>query len=192
MKELLSFDVILVMLIVAISASLVSVMITRKISSKKEYQMIKNQAMLDSQQEYSATYEECLNKIKTSEEYQALLEREYLHGKADGAQSTIAKFVLSYEPFIEIEDNWWKKKATSGYQLQIYYEGLPVGDATRRIVQKEEKYNEANYKNMVEFVLKILSCIAAAVSPTGIPIKIIEEVLVEKKHKEHGGPGNLT
>lgn len=181
MKELLSFDVILVMLIVVLATAIISVMLTRKFSSMKEYQMIKNQALLDSQQEYSITYEECLQKIKASEEYHALLERAYLHGKADGVTAAIAKFVLSYEPFIEIEDHWWKKKATSGYQLQIYYDGLPVGDATRRIVQKEEKYNEANYKYMVEFVLNILSCISAAITPTGIPIKIIEEVLVEKK-----------
>lgn len=91
---------------------------------------------------------------------------------------------LSYDPFVEVKEGIFKKTAVSGYQLQIYFNGLPMGDPTRRVLNKEEKFKEENLQYLIEQVNGVLQTIVELATPAGIPVKIAQKALVSKPNKE--------
>jgi hypothetical protein len=112
------------------------------------------------------------------------LENQYLKGQIYGEQETLKKFTLLYEPFVEVSEGIFKKSAVSGYQLQMYFNGLPLGDPTRRVIKKEEKFKEENMKYLIEQVYGTIQKIVEIATPAGIPVKIATKVLESKRAKK--------
>jgi hypothetical protein len=95
-----------------------------------------------------------LKKQKESQHFKTEMEKNYLEGKKDGERDALEKISIQYEPVIKIKDGFFRKKVTSGYQLQIFYNGFPVGDPTVRILQNEEKVKEEHIKLIMDKIDK--------------------------------------
>ena len=72
------------------------------------------------------------------------LEREFERGKAAGRAEELAKFELTYEPFVETVEEYLglKKRSLLGYDMQISYAGFPVGHRTRYVTHKNVEFDE--------------------------------------------------
>ncbi|GGI17859.1 hypothetical protein [Gottfriedia solisilvae] len=118
---------------------------------------------------------------KQTEEFQSLLEVEFRKGIEEGEKRTLGKFALTYEPFIEVSDSFFKKTAEAGYTMQMFYSGLPIGDPMKRITKYEEKYKDENVKYLIDSVNGTLNNILLMVDPLGIPVKVNGNPKIEKK-----------
>lgn len=83
---------------------------------------------------------------------------EYRKGIEEEEKRAIERFTLSYEPFIEISDNFLKKTAEAGYTMQIFYSGLPLGGPMKRVTKREEKFIDENVKYLVDSVKRSTRC----------------------------------
>lgn len=121
-------------------------------------------------EEYKIIREE-ISRHRESEDYKNVLENSYLKGRLDGAREELERFTINYEPFIDIYDSYFRKTFEAGYQVQIFYNGIPVGDPTRRVVRHREKFKEENVKLLMEQVNSAIGTIAQSVASKGIPVK---------------------
>lgn len=120
-----------------------------------------------SNEQYKIIQKELL-KHRESDDYKCNLENNYLKGKVDGAAEELCKFTIIYEPFVDIFENFFRKTVEAGYQMQILYQGLPIGDPTKRVTKYEEKYKEENVKYLVDQVNETVK----SISQLGISKKI--------------------
>ncbi len=121
-------------------------------------------------EEYKKIREE-ISKHRESEDYKNVLESSYLKGRLDGARDELERFTINYEPFLDIYDSYFRKTVEAGYQVQIFYNGIPVGDPTRRVVRHREKFKEENVKLLMEQINSAISAIAQSAASKGIPVK---------------------
>lgn len=126
-----------------------------------------------SNEQYKIVQKELL-RLKESDDYKINLENNYLKGKNDGSEEELRKFTLIYEPFIDIFENFFRKTVEAGYQMQILYHGLPIGDPTKRVIKYEEKFKEENVKYLVEQVNEIVKTIAQQGLSKKIPVRTIK------------------
>ncbi len=134
-----------------------------------------------SNEQYKIVQKELL-KHKESDDYKNNLENNYLKGKIDGAEEELEKFTLIYEPFIDVFENFFRKTVEAGYQMQILYQGLPIGDPTKRVTKYEEKFKEENVKYLVEQVNETVKSIAQLGISKKIPVRTIE--IPVKNHRK--------
>jgi len=123
-----------------------------------------------SNEEYKQIQEE-ISKHRESEDYKNVVENSYLKGRLDGAREELERFTINYEPFIDIYDSYFRKTVEAGYQVQIFYSGIPVGDPTRRVMRHREKFKEENVKFLTEQINSAISTIAQSAASKGIPVK---------------------
>lgn len=113
-----------------------------------------------------------------SDGLKATIELEYLRGKVDGAREELEKFQITYIPVVEEEDSLFSHKFDAGYEMQLSYAGLPVGDPTRRITSHKEKFKDENVNKAIDLVTKLLE------SRTGqfkIPATVVRDAIRDKK-----------
>jgi hypothetical protein len=72
------------------------------------------------------------------------LDREFQKGKDAGRLEELAKFTLTYEPFVETIEEYMglKKRSSLGYDMQIHYSGFPIGHRTRYVTHNSVEYDE--------------------------------------------------
>ncbi len=107
-----------------------------------------------------------------TKEYEVILENQFRKGIKEGEEITIKKITIEYTPYIEVKDKMFSKTAKSGYSMQLYFSGLPIGDAIIRIIKTEEKFKEENMKYIVENINNVLTNIMATIDPLGIPTRV--------------------
>lgn len=123
-------------------------------------------------------------KLVVSKSYlKSRLKTEYLKGKEDGEAKALEKFTISYDPFIEVNDTFFVKTAETGYIMQVFYNGLPFGEPTRRVLEHVEKYKEENAKLIIESITNTLSNIVYTSKTVGIPVTVNSQAKIEKKRK---------
>jgi hypothetical protein len=124
---------------------------------------------------------EGLENFRTSEDYQAILEGKYLKGKIDGTKEELERFQISYCPIVIDNDKFFSHTFEGGYEMQLFYSGLPIGEPTRRITKHQEKSNDENINKFIEFMLTTLNAISSANSKYRIPTFVNQEVMKTKK-----------
>ena len=161
---------ILLSSILSILAILITFFITRKyaFSSGEKFGYEKR-----SNEQYKFVQRELL-KHKESDDYRINLENNYLKGKIDGSEEELSKFTLIYEPFVDVFENFFRKTVEAGYQMQILYQGLPIGDPTKRILKYEEKFKEENIKYLVDQINETVRTIAGQEISKRIPVQTSE------------------
>lgn len=107
----------------------------------------------------------------------------YLQGKIDGGREELEKLTISYEPFVDIHENFFRKSVDAGYQLQIFYNGMPLGDPTRRVVRHNEKFKDENVKQILDQVNEIIRTISKTGNSKGIPVRTSESPNRSRKKK---------
>jgi hypothetical protein len=121
-----------------------------------------------------------LAQFKSSDELAMMLTIEYAKGKEAGAKSELEKFEISYQT-VEIEhDNLWRNTKVVGYDMQLHYAGLPIGEPARRITQRAQKSKD---DQVYEALHRTLGVIEAAATKAGIPIKVTKTIKREKAKK---------
>ncbi len=132
------------------------------------------------------TFEKGVNEGKqqvfNSKEYEVALENQFMKGLKEGEESTLKKITIEYNPFIEVKETFFKKSAKSGYSMQLFFSGFPLGDSMTRILKIEEKFKDENMKYMVENVSNVLNNILLTVDPLGILVRVNKPEV--KKSKE--------
>lgn len=99
------------------------------------------------------------------------LRDEFNRGAESGRAEELAKFSISYEPFSELHEEWMgmKKRARLGYDMQLSYNGLPVGHQARYVTHSNIEYNQENIDRLLNSeVAKAVSTVAQVVATKGI------------------------
>lgn len=126
--------------------------------------------------EFENKVNERLEIFRNSEELKMLLLYHTNLGEIQGAKNELAKFKIEYEQFLDIKDEFFKKKAESGYYMQLFYNGLPIGEPNKRIISSEEKFKEENAKELIDSVTQSIQKISSVATSNNIPINILPKV----------------
>lgn len=165
---------LVIILLVLVIVSLVTGILVNFRSKRKYYADAFSAGYEKRQNEHSEIVREDVEKIKQSTDFKVLLENENNKGKIDGRKETLQQFRISYQPFVDNHDSFLKHTAEAGYYMQIFYEGLPIGDPMKRITKHDEKFKEENLKYLVDSATEAVNQIAKAATGTGIPVSIAE------------------
>jgi hypothetical protein len=90
--------------------------------------------------------EKALQEYKESPEFRAIKENEYRRGEKDGEMSTLKKFEIRIDTWVDYKDSFFNSYYTDGYNLQLFFNKLPIGDPTKRVLKKKKKFKEENLK----------------------------------------------
>ena len=91
----------------------------------------------------------------------------------DQQQSTEKRLSVSYEPIIHYEDNFFNKKVEASYQMQLLYDGLPIGEPTKRIVYSGNKVDKEAVREALTAGLQTLQI---ALEASGTPFRVLNTV----------------
>lgn len=172
-----------VSLLLIISISMVFSVITYAITKKRYYLKGKKDGVIEyksdlfRENDVEKIISERIEKYKKSEDYLTALSLCTKNGEIEGAKKELAKFNIEYTPFINIKDEFLKKKAESGYLMQLSYSGLPIGEATKYVTGYEEKYKEENAKYLIEAITKTVENVSKIASKNNIPTQINPDVI---------------
>lgn len=114
--------------------------------------------------------------IVDSPDFLARLNNEYLRGRDDGRKEELEKFSIIYEPFQDVAEEFMgiKKRAELGYSVQLYYAGLPIGEATRKTTHTNIKFDEERIdKLMNSELIGSLNGICQLLLTKGIGSKVL-------------------
>ena len=81
---------------------------------------------------------------------------------------TKKRVIVKYDPLVYYEKKLFRQKVVAGYSMQVYYDGLPVGEPSERIVYEANKVDRDAIEKAIKDVLPILTksmVVALGVSP---------------------------
>ena len=64
------------------------------------------------------------------------------------------RVMVSYEPIIHYEDKLFSDKVVAGYRAQIFYDGIPVGEPTEKIVYQAKTVDREAVSAALELALQ--------------------------------------
>lgn len=114
--------------------------------------------------------------VNTDDVLNLRLRDEFNRGATSGRAEELAKFSISYEPFSELSEEWMgmRKRARLGYDMQITYNGFPVGHKTRYVTHSNLEYNQENIDRLLNSeVATTVSAVAQLVATKGISTKTL-------------------
>ena len=88
------------------------------------------------------------------------LEINYIKGFDAGKLEERKKLSISLTPKMEIRDNFWKRTAKSGYELQVIYDGFPIGNPQYKDTEIYEKFKDENLKYAIDKANETVTTIA--------------------------------
>ena len=134
-----------------------------------ELQLLRDQAFESGRQE---GLKHARTEFKLSDENALALQLRYEEGVRDGAEQELQKFHITYTR-VQIEnDNFFQNTVDIGYDMQIHYSGLPIGEPTRRITHRDQKAKDENILKLLETVDKTLETIIAVNAKLKVPISV--------------------
>ena len=80
---------------------------------------------------------------------------------------------VSYEHVIYREHGLFKSKVVASYRVQFFYDGLPIGEPTEKIVYSENKVDKEAVQTALTEALQNLKI---AIKPSGTPLKVLNKV----------------
>ena len=89
-------------------------------------------------------------------------------------QLTQKRVTNGYEPIVKIDDGWFRSKVVAGYRIQLFYDGIPIGDPTERMVYQANRVDKEAIEKAVNGALQVAQASLEAVS--GVPFKTIKTV----------------
>lgn len=106
---------------------------------------------------------------------------DFLKGKELGEKQNIERFNVTYTPYIERNDSFFFAKAEVGHQMQLFYNGLPIGQPNKTILKSDIKFKEENVNILREMITNSIKEVAATYASRGINYAINDGVKVIKK-----------
>jgi hypothetical protein len=74
---------------------------------------------------------------------------EVLRARNSGLDEARREWSVTVSPWKRVDDGFFSTAIAVGYQCQLQYRGMPVGDATIRIVQEEKKVNKKEIERLI-------------------------------------------
>lgn len=141
------------------------------LSAKKETELEKKLSSLEATSNDGSKMQAALEAFKASAEFKAMQEVEYRKGWETGQKDTLAQFQIQYEKFSDVEDKWISSMVETGYCMQLYYNGLPIGDPTKRILHAEKKVNKEAVKTLLETLDRTVNNLIEVAKQSRIGVK---------------------
>ena len=86
--------------------------------------------------------------------------------------------IVKYDPVVYYEEKLFKQKVVAGYSMQIYYDGLPVGEPSEKIVYEANKVDKGAIEKAIKDALPILtSSVGAALGVSPIKLSDIQKAI---------------
>lgn len=116
---------------------------------------------------------EGVERLQQSQGYEAVLAVEHAKGKAAGAAEERERWALCYTPVTVDDDGFFSHTVEIGYETQLFYNGMPVNDPVRRVIETVKKSKDENIRAALDLAHKAtdLAIAAAAARQGGIPVK---------------------
>jgi len=109
--------------------------------------------------------------FKGSQEFKAMQELEYRKGWEIGQKEILAQFQIQYEKFSNVDDKWFSSLVETGYCMQFFFSGLPIGDVTKRIIHAEKKVNKEAVKEILDRVDRTVNNLIEVAKQSKISVK---------------------
>lgn len=88
------------------------------------------------------------------------------------------KVTVKYEPIVYFERKLFREKVVAGYNTQIYYDGIPIGEPSEKIVYQSNKVDRDAIEKAIKDATPILTkSVMAALNASPIELKKIQEVI---------------
>ncbi len=88
------------------------------------------------------------------------------------------RVTVKQEPIVYFEKKLFKEKVVAGYSTQIYYDGIPVGKPSEKIVYQSNKVDRDAIEKAIKDAMPILTeSVMAALSVSPIELRNIREVI---------------
>ena len=110
---------------------------------------------------------------KLTEDQQQLTEKLTEVSQQLTEQFTEKRISVSYEPIIHHEDGLFKNKVVASYQMQLLYDGLPIGEPTEKIVYSASKVDKEAVRAALTGALHTLQI---AIEASGTPFRVLNKV----------------
>ena len=107
-------------------------------------------------------------------EVRALIQQATVTGREQGREAAFGEFSGKFQPFVEKDDGFFSCTATSGYTMQLFLRGLPVGDASRRVLELDRKVDKEMIKEVAAAVLTVVNPMVGELAAAGIRAQALE------------------
>jgi hypothetical protein len=132
-------DTVLTVISTVAATALVTWYLTRRFISR-HYETAK---ALDFERKRNALINEIKDTIVLGPDFAARLDNAYRRGKDEGQKAELQKLAIVYEPYQELTEEYFgiKKRAEIGYNMQLHYAGLPIGQPTRKTTHTNVEFD---------------------------------------------------
>ena len=91
---------------------------------------------------------------------------------------TEKRVIVKYDPLVYNEKKLFRQKVVAGYSMQIYYDGLPVGESSERIVYEANKVDRDAIEKALKGAQPILTkSVMAVLGISPIKLSDIQEAI---------------
>ena len=91
---------------------------------------------------------------------------------------TEKRVIVKYDPLVYNEKKLFRQKVVAGYSMQIYYDGLPVGESSERIVYEANKVDRDAIEKAIKDAQPILTgSLMAALRISPIKLSEIQKII---------------
>lgn len=136
----------------------------------------KTSVELDFEKQKRQLVEEAKKSVASGEEFANRLLNEYLRGKEDGQKLELQNLTIVYEPYQDLIEEYGglKKRVEIGYDMQLYYSGLPIGQPTRRPTHKNIEFDKERIDRILDSeLMSTLKNVTELILSKGINAKIL-------------------
>jgi len=99
----------------------------------------------------------------------------FLEGKEAGKTEAYSDFGIVYKPFVDRKDALLKSEATTGYEMQLFVKGLPVGDPTRRVLERDMKVDKRTTLQLIDTVVAVVQPQVAMLRAANLVAQVVTE-----------------
>jgi len=157
--------------VVALAVGIILGRVINGHSSAQKIALEKKLSSLEADANDGDKIKSAMSEFKSSPEFKALQELEYRKGWEVGQKETLGQFQIQYEKFNSVEDKWLSSLVETGYCMQLFYSGLPIGDVTKRIIHAEKKVNKDAVKDILDRVDRTVNNLIEVAKQSKIPVK---------------------
>ena len=91
---------------------------------------------------------------------------------------TKRRVTTGYEPFVYKDKKLFREKVVAGYRIHYYYDGLPVGESSERIVYEANKVDRDAIEKAIKDAQPILTgSLMAALRISPIKLSEIQKII---------------
>lgn len=159
-----------------LAASAITAIVTAFVTRLVTLNHQRTSIALDFEVKKSDLVESTKKSVASGEEFKNTLRNEYLRGRDEGQKAELQNFTIIYEPYQDLIEEYagLKKRVEMGYDMQLYYSGLPIGQPTRRTTHKNIEFDKDRIDRIFDSeLIGTLNNIAQLILNKGMNAKVL-------------------